>query len=470
MTESSRHSWYDDLETALAARTRDAFTALLTEDVRWGGEQRGTGNECTDRDQVGDHYAGLLAGGITLRLNGVEPADTHRGNVFTARVQVSAPDPDDYPPEMTVRMTLRDSLIAEICILDGPPTIEVLYVHGCPHHEQLLPHLYDLLEQNHITATVTLNEIQTVEQAHATRFVGSPTVRVNGRDVAPDTETPSPTASSDVSDRYGLQCRLYPSSNGSPSGVPADRWILDALVDNPTHESAVAAIRVGDVETLRRLLAATPELATLRLPRHEGRTLLHVATDWPGHFPKVAESITTLVSAGADPNALSFGEHHRETPLHWAASSDDVAAIDALLDAGADIDAAGAVIAGGTPLSDATAFGQWAAAHRLVERGASTNLFEAAALGLESEVERQLDTGGPTEEDITSSFWGACHGGQIVTAELLLRHGAYIDWIGYDGLTPLAAAERSGAHEVTRWIEQRTANQRPIPTNPDKNS
>ena len=38
---------------------------------------------------------------------------------------------------------------------------------------------------------------------------------------------------------------------------------------------------------------------------------------------------------------------HNETPLHWAASSNDVAVADALIDAGADIEAAGGVIGGG---------------------------------------------------------------------------------------------------------------------------
>jgi Ankyrin repeat len=78
-------------------------------------------------------------------------------------------------------------------------------------------------------------------------------------------------------------------------------------------------------------------------------------------------------------NARSTGAH-TETPLHWAASSDDVEALDALLDAGADIEAAGAVIAGGTPLDDAVAFAQWHTARRLVERGAYANLFNAAGL------------------------------------------------------------------------------------------
>jgi ankyrin repeat protein len=85
-------------------------------------------------------------------------------------------------------------------------------------------------------------------------------------------------------------------------------------------------------------------------------------------------------------NARFVGAH-RETPLHWAASCDDVAVLDALLDAGADIDAAGAVIGGGTPLADATAFKQWRVAHRLVERGAQVTLSDAATLGLSDRLE-----------------------------------------------------------------------------------
>jgi hypothetical protein len=70
------------------------------------------------------------------------------------------------------------------------------------------------------------------------------------------------------------------------------------------------------------------------------------------------------------PEALGGGAHG-ETALHWAASSDDVEVRDALLDAGADLEAPGSVIDGGTPLADAVAFGQWNAARRLLERGAT---------------------------------------------------------------------------------------------------
>ena len=228
--------------------------------------------------------------------------------------------------------------------------------------------------------------------------------------------------------------------------------------DHPLAQAAVAAIHGGDIDGLRRLLDAHPELATVRLgdPRDMTRTLLHVVTDWPGHYPAGAETVALLVAAGADVNARFTGPHG-ETPLHWAASSDDVAVLDALLDAGADIDVDGAVIAGGTPLADATAFGQWNAARRLIERGATTRLGEAASLGLVDRVRAHLAHDGPTSQDITSAFWMACHGGQPATAELLLDQGADLNWIGYDHLTPLDAAIRSDATDLIQWLRQRGA-------------
>jgi hypothetical protein len=159
---------------------------------------------------------------------------------------------------------------------------------------------------------------------------------------------------------------------------------------DPLAVAAVNAIQKGDLPSLKRLLTENPDLATARIgdnvPDGMSPTLLHVATDWPGHFTNGAETVALLVEARADVNARFRGSH-AETPLHWAASSNDVEVLDALLDAGADIEAPGAVLGGGPPPADATGFGQWQAAQRLVERGAQTTLSDAATLGLMDRLE-----------------------------------------------------------------------------------
>jgi hypothetical protein len=218
--------------------------------------------------------------------------------------------------------------------------------------------------------------------------------------------------------------------------------------DDPAAIALVLAIKAGDVDGLAALLADRPELARASIVDPGcgpgGRSSLHLVADWPGHLPHGAEMVRQLVAAGAAVDARP-GPDGGETALHWAASSDDVEVLDALLDAGADIEAPGAVIAGGPPLADAVAFGQWQAARRLVERGAHVPLREAAALGRVTDVERHL-AAGATAEDVDQAFWYACHGGQPATAERLAARGADVSWVSpWDGLAPLDAAERTAS-------------------------
>ena len=229
-------------------------------------------------------------------------------------------------------------------------------------------------------------------------------------------------------------------------------------VPQPDVEVAVRAVRSGDVAALVRVLSDHPQLVPGPVEGHGGRTLLHVATDWPGHLPNVADTIAALVAAGAGVDSRFTGEH-AETPLHWAASSDDVEAVTALLDAGADIDAEGAVIGGGTPLNDATAFAQWAAARLLVERGAVVSPWDAAALGMTDRVADALRAG--TADSRDQLLWAACHGGHLDTAVALVDAGADVNWLGWDSLTPLGAAERAGAVDVAGWLRDHGAVERP---------
>lgn len=232
--------------------------------------------------------------------------------------------------------------------------------------------------------------------------------------------------------------------------------------EHPLAVTVAEAIHSGDLELLTRLLEENPDLVRARFgdddPDGMSRTLLHLATDWPGHFRNGPEVVRVLISAGADVNAR-FAGPHEETPLHWAASCDDVPVLDALIDAGADIEAPGAVIGGGTPLADARAFGNLAAAHRLIARGASTTLVDAATLGLMDRLEAAFESADPpSPEAVAPAFWGACHGGQRAAAEFLLDRGALIDWLpDWERMTPFDAARRSNATQLAEWLGSRGA-------------
>lgn len=97
--------------------------------------------------------------------------------------------------------------------------VELLYFDGCPNYEAFAPHLRELVERAGVDARIELQRVESEEDAGRARFLGSPTVRVDGRDVEPGAEE---------RDEYALQCRLYRTPEGM-SGVPPDEWILEAL-------------------------------------------------------------------------------------------------------------------------------------------------------------------------------------------------------------------------------------------------
>ncbi len=227
---------------------------------------------------------------------------------------------------------------------------------------------------------------------------------------------------------------------------------------DPLAAAVTDAIRSGDVESLKQILATHTELAETRIRDAsrpaKARSLAHIATDWPGHFPRVAETICALAEAGCDLDAAFIGGPHRETALHWAASSGDLDALNALLENGANIESDGAVIANGTPMSDAVAFAQWAAARRLAELGAAMNFDHKAALGFADGVRGRFDRDDhPTAREIDQAFWFACHGGQLEVARYLLERGADPAWLPpWETLNSAGAALRNGFDEVTCWI------------------
>ena len=83
----------------------------------------------------------------------------------------------------------------------------------------MLKRLSELLEGDGLPPRVHLRNIPDGPTAVHERFLGSPTVRVDGRDIEP--------GASQRTD-YGLKCRLY-ATRGGIRTTPLDQWILDAL-------------------------------------------------------------------------------------------------------------------------------------------------------------------------------------------------------------------------------------------------
>ena len=234
--------------------------------------------------------------------------------------------------------------------------------------------------------------------------------------------------------------------------------------NSPVVASFVRAVQTGDADALRRLLDDNQGLASWRVqdPKGCSRTALHVVTDWPGYFPNGPTLAKILLAAGADPNAPLMGGLHAETPLHWAASSDDADVAAVLIDGGADVEAQGGSIGGGAPLDNAVGYGCWNVARLLVQRGARVErLWHAAALGMLSRVEELIEGDRSlTQDDITEAFWQACHGGQRRAAEYLLARGADIHGIpDYTDRTALDAAGSSDTRRdnLVSWLKSKGA-------------
>jgi len=101
--------------------------------------------------------------------------------------------------------------------------VDVLYFDGCPNHEPARNLVENVLSEHGIAAEIRDVEVTGAADAQDKRFLGSPTVRVDGIDVDP---------SAARLDRFGLMCRVYRHGNVA-SGVPP-RWMIENAVSNAT--------------------------------------------------------------------------------------------------------------------------------------------------------------------------------------------------------------------------------------------
>ncbi len=97
--------------------------------------------------------------------------------------------------------------------------IELLYWNGCPSHPEALELLQTVLAERGLDATVELHEVRTDEEAQTLRFPGSPTIRVDGRDVD----------AAGADGRPALTCRIYYPADGPVSPIPSREQFEEAL-------------------------------------------------------------------------------------------------------------------------------------------------------------------------------------------------------------------------------------------------
>ena len=96
--------------------------------------------------------------------------------------------------------------------------VSFLYYEDCPSHNLALERLREVMAEEDTPGEVEVVKVETEEQARELRFVGSPTIRVDGQDIDLPTES-----------RYALTCRVYRLEDGRISPLPAKDMIRRAL-------------------------------------------------------------------------------------------------------------------------------------------------------------------------------------------------------------------------------------------------
>ena len=100
------------------------------------------------------------------------------------------------------------------------PRVEFLWWEGCPSHPRALAELREAMSATGLDpAAIEVREVRSEEDAVRERFTGSPTIRVNSRDLLPGS----------AGEPVGLSCRVYRLRDGRASPTPDPDDVRDAL-------------------------------------------------------------------------------------------------------------------------------------------------------------------------------------------------------------------------------------------------
>ena len=97
--------------------------------------------------------------------------------------------------------------------------IELLFWDGCPSYPEAQALLEQILAERRVDAGYSMREVKSHDEAEALAFPGSPTIRIDGRDVDP----------AGAAARPALTCRIYHLPDGRVSPIPSREQIEEAL-------------------------------------------------------------------------------------------------------------------------------------------------------------------------------------------------------------------------------------------------
>ena len=150
--------------------------------------------------------------------------------VASRRPKLPAISPTDQPP------------------VQRPTLVEVLTVAGCPQRDAAIALVHRACAELGSIAEIRVIDIPDQQAAEQARFLGSPTIRVDGRDVDPDADRDAECICS---------CRIYQGQHG-PSGLPDEAWVHQALQDAQVRrrEADLAAVDTEITAWLDQVSAA----------------------------------------------------------------------------------------------------------------------------------------------------------------------------------------------------------------------
>lgn len=106
------------------------------------------------------------------------------------------------------------------------PDVELLWWAGCPSTQRALAELREALATEGLAhVEVRMREVTSAGEAARLEFIGSPTIRIDGVEVAPEPGEP-----------VGLSCRVYHRRDGRISPTPDPEDVREAIAQAAREE------------------------------------------------------------------------------------------------------------------------------------------------------------------------------------------------------------------------------------------